>query len=504
MKQTIEDEPFSYLDDLRHDDTDNAKRLLAVADGRLRYVHKWGKFIVYGDDGVWHIDYKDARTMEMAKAVSEQLYEDASRAQADLDDLVKRDAIGEKEAKSLQAGIDQLTGWAKYSAMRSGRANMVHLARGVDGLLIEHETLETDPYLFNTTNGTWDFKPVKDDPENGRPIFRDHDPEDLLLLKSPARWEPDAQCPLWERCLEQWQPDPEMRDYLQMRAGACALGVATPTLDVDIGGGGNGKSKFHGAIKHVLGDYAIVPHKSLLMSQRFGEHDTVYADLFRKRGAFATETKAGESLDEESVKQLTGGDRQKGRRMREDYWEFWPTHTLILYTNHRPRIKGTDEGIWRRVHLVEWNAYFPPGGEGTDEDLLDRLLDEAPGILRWVLNGVLMFLREGWFVPESVEVATEDYREGEDLLGKFLRDCVSFTKDLTDLEDDYDPDEDWEYFSTIHQAADEWRRVEGLQYNFSARNLAEGLAKGGATKGRRVRHPMTSTQETVWNGLRLL
>jgi putative DNA primase/helicase len=490
---TTEEEPFSYLDGLRFDDTDNAKRLVTVSGGTLRYVHGWGKFLLYSD-GVWHVDHREALTMEMAKGVSEKLYEDHERAQAELDASVGHGLVDEVSRKKLQRAIDALDEWAKYSAMRSGRSNMVYLARGTEGLVIEHEQLEANPYLVNVENGTMDYGPVKADPENGMPIFRHHDPEDLLLLQAPTRYDPDATCPLWDSCLEQWQPDSEMREYLQMRAGACILGVPTETLDVDYGSGANGKSKFHGALQNAIGSgptgYSIVPHKSLLMAQRFDEHATVYADLFRKRMACATETKAGETLDEESVKSLTGGDRMKGRRMREDFWEYQPSHTLILHTNYRPRIKGTDEAIWRRVHLVPWEVTIPENER--DEKLAEKLADEAPGILRWVLIGAMNFLRDGWWVPEAVEVATDEYREGEDTLGKFLRDCVDITKDPDDVE----------FFSWVHTQADEWRKVEGLQWNFSARQLAEGLTKAGAWKGKRVNVLMSKATE--WHGLKML
>ena len=171
-----------------------------------------------------------------------------------------------------------------------------------------------------------------------------------------------------------------MRDYLQVRAGAAATGNPTETVDIDYGDGGNGKSKFYGAIQHVLGPYAVVPHKSLLVAERHEQHPTVVADLFRKRLAVASETKRGRRLDDESVKNLTGGDRLTGRRMREDPWEFWPTHTLVMFSNHRPAVHGRDEGIWRRLRLVPWEVTIPE--DERDEHLADKLQAEAPGILR--------------------------------------------------------------------------------------------------------------------------
>ena len=114
-----------------------------------------------------------------------------------------------------------------------------------------------------------------------------------------------------------------------------------------------------------------MPHKSLLVAGRFEQHATVVADLFRKRLAVASETKAAEALDDEQVKNLTGGDRLKGRRMREDPWEFWPTHTLIMFSNHKPAVHGRDEGIWRRLRLVPWEVTIPE--DERDEHLAVKL-----------------------------------------------------------------------------------------------------------------------------------
>jgi putative DNA primase/helicase len=249
---------------------------------------------------------------------------------------------------------------------------MVRLARGAPGILVEHEQLDAQPYLLNCLNGTVDLR-------NG--TLQAHDPGDLLTLQCPVAYDPDAQAPLWEACIERWQPDLTVRDYVQLRAGAGATGHPTETVDVDYGSGGNGKSKFWGAIQHVLGPYTVVPHKSLLVAQRHEQHATVVANLFRKRLAVASETKAADVLDDEQVKNLTGGDRLSGRRMREDPWEFQPTHTLVMFSNHKPSVRGRDEGIWRRLRLVPWEVTIPE--DERDPNLSAKLAAEAsPGSSR--------------------------------------------------------------------------------------------------------------------------
>src|SRR5439155_11202182 len=182
-----------------------------------------------------------------------------------------------------------------------------------------------------------------------------------------------------------WFPDAEVRAYVHRLAGAALVGAQFDHLFViHYGGGGYGKGTFTRHLQAVLGPYAVEVHLSLLVEQRHSEHDTVKADLFRRRLAVAVETERRVKLAEASVKNLTGGDRIRARRMREDPWAFDPTHALWLQTNHLPEISGRDDGIWRRVRVVKWEASF----KRTQDPTLDPTLDaEASGILRWLVEG---------------------------------------------------------------------------------------------------------------------
>ena len=167
-----------------------------------------------------------------------------------------------------------------------------------------------------------------------------------------------------------------------------------------------------------------MPHKSLLVASRHEQHPTVVAKLFRKRLAVASETSAAEALNEEQVKNLTGGDRLEGRRMREDPWEFWPTHTLVMFSNHKPAIRGRDEGIWRRVRLVPWQVTI--AAKDRDELLATKLQAEAAGILRWIVEGAVRFHRDGLDPPAAVLAATAGYRQSEDVIGRFCDEALDF------------------------------------------------------------------------------
>jgi P4 family phage/plasmid primase-like protien len=442
-------------DGYRLTDAGNAGRFTHLCGGRVRYVRSWGKYIAY-KNGVWLVDPQDAMVTEFAKEVSREMI----RGLSQIEDPDRRKREFTHALRTESAGAI---------------ASMLRLARGDPGVLVEHEDLDADPHLLNVANGTIDLT-------SG--TMRPHDPADLMTMQCPIAFDPDAEAPLWEDCLKTWQPDPEMQRYLQVRAGACATGRATETADLDHGDGGNGKTKFHAAIQNALGDYAVVPHKSLLVTSRHEQHATVKASLFRKRLALAGETKAADKLDEEQVKALTGGDRIGARRMREDEWWFDPSHTLIIFSNYAPVITGTDEGIWRRVRLVRWPTTIPEAER--DKNLDTKLRAEAPGILRWIVDGARIFLTEGLDVPDSVRASTTQYRQDEDVVGRFITESLTLGAGETTAAE-------------IKVALQEWCAEEG-RLELRMNDVASALTKAGC-QSRRVQRE--GRKVTIWSGVTL-
>jgi putative DNA primase/helicase len=152
--------------------------------------------------------------------------------------------------------------------------------------------------------------------------------------------------------------------------------------------------------------------------------ETIPNDVARLRGArfvVATETEETHKLAEATVKHLTGGDMISARHLFGEWFQFPPTFKLFLATNHKPIIKGTDHAIWRRIRLVPFTVAIPEAEQ--DEGFKDTLLREAPGILRWMVEGCQAWQRDKLGVPDEVRVATENYRAEMDVLGDFLRDC---------------------------------------------------------------------------------
>jgi putative DNA primase/helicase len=255
--------------------------------------------------------------------------------------------------------------------------------------------------------------------------LRGHDPADLLTKMTGAAYDPDARGAEFAKFLERVQPDPVMRAYLARLLGHALEGrVVSHLLPIFHGAGANGKGTLTGAVLAALGDYADAADPELLTARMFDAHPTGTADLFGTRLAVLHESDHGRRLAEGTVKRLTGGDRIKVHRMREDFWHFEPSHTFLMLTNHKPAMGGTDEGIWRRLRLVPWDVVIPAAER--DEDLGDRLALEAGAVLAWLAAGYRDWRGQGLADPEQVTAATDAYRAESDALARFLeQECLT-------------------------------------------------------------------------------
>jgi putative DNA primase/helicase len=239
-------------------------------------------------------------------------------------------------------------------------------------------------------------------------------------------YQPGTPAPLWQKFLDRIMAgNVELLSFIQKAAGYSLTGRTTEQVVlIPFGSGANGKSVLLNTLSAVLGgDYAQQAPRDLLMTKPQG---SIPNDVARLRGArlvTVIETSEGRRLDEELVKQMTGGDRMSARFIRGEFFDFVPECKLWLATNHRPRVRGTDNGIWRRIRLVPFIETIPESEQ--DKDLPDKLREELPGILAWAVGGCLAWQREELGVPESVRQATDDYRDEQDQLGDFIRQrCV--------------------------------------------------------------------------------
>ena len=282
-------------------------------------------------------------------------------------------------------------------------------------LSVVPEDLNKDPWVLNCTNGTLNLQDMS---------WKKHDPKDMLTHLCPTAYEPDAKAPLWEKfLLEIMGGSQELVTYLQRLAGYCLTGIIREhVLPIAYGTGSNGKSTFLGTLRKVLGnDYAAEAAPDILMTKDKSSHPTERADLAGKRMVTTIEVEDGRRLAENFVKQLTGGDELKVRRMRENFWTLKPTWKIFLATNNKPEVKGMDFGLWRRIKLIPFSVTIPEAG--MDRTLPEKLAQEASGILSWAVRGCVEWKASGLNDPPAVHEATTEYKADTDVMGKFFSDC---------------------------------------------------------------------------------
>ena len=375
-------------------DLGNAERFASEHAKALRHVRERRMWIAW-DGARWRRDATgDAE--RGAKQTVRRLFEDA----AQLD--------GDERKSAVQ--------WALASQSESRLRAMLTLAATEPEIALAAGDLDRDEWSLSCANGTLNLRTGD---------LCAHDPNHLITLGTEIAYAPDACCPRWERFLhEVFASDVDLIGFVQRFVGYCLTGdIREHVLAVLHGSGCNGKSTFIAVLKRLLGDYAVTAAFDTFMRQRDdrGPRNDL-ARLHRARLVTAAESGEGRRLDEATVKEITGGDTIAARFLYGEHFEFIPQFKLVLVTNHRPRVDGDDDAIWRRLRLVPFEQSF----EGKEDRGLGAKLEaELPGILMWAVEECLAWQRDELGEAEAVTRATAEYRQDEDLLGAFLAErCV--------------------------------------------------------------------------------
>lgn len=299
---------------------------------------------------------------------------------------------------------------------------MMDAAKSSPGMPVRIDELDRDPMLLTCANGTVNL-------ESGARY--DHDPADLVTRMAPVNWNPAATCPTFERFLgDIFSGNEGLIAYVQRAAGYSLTGdTSEQNLFMAYGSGANGKSTLIEALSYVVGEYAEVADFATLLDSHSDRHPTDLAKLRGARLVSASEPDPRKALAEGKVKQMTGGDRITARFMHRDFFTYKPHFKLWLMCNKRPRIKGTDDGIWRRIHLIPFTVQIPT--EKRDKALLSKLKAEADGIFAWMLRGCLLWQEKGLCPPSEVVDATQAYRQDSDSLARWLEDRCEVGEALT-------------------------------------------------------------------------
>ncbi|MDA8170448.1 MAG: phage/plasmid primase, P4 family [Nitrospiraceae bacterium] len=319
---------------------------------------------------------------------------------------------------SKQSEQEILFKWAVASRNADKLNAMLTVAQSEPEIYANINNFDADPYLLNCLNGTLDLRTG---------YFREHKREDLCSKIIPVEFNPHAEFPVWQAFLERVTGgNRELISYLQRAAGYSLTGkVGEHVLFFLFGTGRNGKSVFIETMQALMGDYACAMNIDSLVVKKFGQGiPNDIARLAGSRYVSTSETSEGQRLDESRIKDLTGGDKITARYLHKEFFDFYPQFKLWIRGNHKPQIRGTDDAIWERIHLIPFTVQIPK--EERDKELIIKLRRELSGILNWAVAGCLEWQKFGLNPPEEVCHAVKDYREQMDVLGEFIADsCVT-------------------------------------------------------------------------------
>ena len=363
------------------------------------------------------------------------------------------------------------------------------------------KALNANKIMFNTENCVLYFEEIEKHPVTGKRAYvlkrQDHARELYLTKIMQVEYDPKAQCPDFEKFLISVLPDPELRAFVQRWFGYSITGLTTEQkLAFLYGSGRNGKSTLLELIAKIMGAYAAsVPIESLSgTEQRKGGDAT--PDLVRLPGARlvrASEPERGTKMREALIKQLTGGADILVRRMMQEFVEVTPEFSLTIDGNYKPEIRGTDNGIWRRVLLVPFLVSIPD--EDVDPLLPQKLWDERAGIFNWLLDGCKAWLEHGLQVPKSVEDATQAYREESDDMLEFIQSSCEVTGDPADFTRSKVMNEAFQWWQEATGKADPWKNRTIFKHLYEKTDFYKN------SEGQSFKHDKSNN--TGWRGIKL-
>jgi putative DNA primase/helicase len=378
-----------------------------MAGDRVRYDHGRGRWLIWSCHR-WQPD-EDGSVERPWLAILGDRYRLALAA----DDRERQRQLAEVQ-----------TAGATNSAVTSG----LELASSMVPIATRADAWDPDPMVLGCDNGVVDLRTGE---------LRPGRPEDMISRSTLIAYNPDAECPRWQRFLrEVFAGDDELIDWFGLLVGSSLVGRSKELLAVHRGRGANGKSVAIRTLRRALGEYAVaIAVETLVNAKRSAGEAT--PDLMVLRGArlaFATEPDKAAKLRGGTLKRLVSIDQMTGRGLYGSPASWEPTHSLHLATNHLPAADDATDGFWRRIALVPWAVRFgKPGEDGLPEEpnLAETLAGEAAGILAWAVRGAVAYAsgRSLWPFPAAVRVKTEAYRAEEDKLGAFVAARVVYEKD---------------------------------------------------------------------------
>jgi len=442
-------------DPLDRTDLGNATRFAAKYPD-VRYDHVRRHWYIFRD-GLWWVVDAVGEVYELAKGVIRARMSEVTRG------------IGPEEAA-------QFLKWAIRSAQRERIAAMLALAQYVPTIADTGTGWNPDPLLLGVANGVVDLRTGQ---------LRAGLPDDRITKSVSVAFSASTACPRWERfLLEVFGGNHDLVRYMQRALGYSITGqTSEQVLFINFGEGANGKSTLFNAVHSVVGGYALNLPFTALEKGRSASIPNDLATLPGARFVTASETNEGTRLNEGLIKALTGCDPITARFLYGEFFTFIPVAKYWLAVNHKPVVQDTSHGFWRRIHLIPYTQQFP-----RDERLAGQLLAEREGILRWLVEGALLWQRDGLNPPESVQVATRTYKEESDLVTQFVEErCLRDTSSTVQA-------------SFLYRAFVEWCETQG--YDSKSPEWLGSKAFGTRVSGILPKHHTRAGW--VYDGLRLV
>ncbi len=390
-------------------------RLFTLENGdRLIFNSSQKEWMRY-ENGIWKVDTNNKTFKEIPDTLSENFkiirnyYKsvmELSKERASKDDLAKMKLKIKNcnTALSILGKVRQVKQISTYASWSLSK---------------EVHCFDSKPLLLNMKNGTYDLNEME---------FRGHRGDDYLTRLMPVKHDPNAQCPKWNDFLNQiFQNNMELISFMKRLIGYSLTGLTNEQyLFFAYGTGANGKTTFFKVLEKLLSEYfKPLSIDTLLHKQSSNTTEYQLASIKGARMVLTTEIPTYAPLNESIVKQLTGGEAIACREIYSKPYSYEPTFKLFMCGNHKPKVRGNDEGIWRRIMLIPFLYTIPKDRRRKMDELISELVSELPGILNWALDGYSDYISKGGLVPPAlVNDAVEEYRQDCEILSEFMADML--------------------------------------------------------------------------------
>ncbi|MCH4514275.1 phage/plasmid primase, P4 family [Staphylococcus haemolyticus] len=385
-----------------YDDTGNADRFIDRYGHLYKHSYITNKFYIY-DGQKWKVDDRGA----IRKLIDEMI------------ESIKNEKVLHSEDVTEEEAREAFQKYYKKTRGTQSKKNIMNEL--MHRKTVTPDEFDKDDMLLNVANGYVDL--------TSRELYK-HDINRMFSQIANTDYSEKMQPSVWLDFLNDiFAGDKEVIRYIQKALGYSLTGsTREQIMFILFGKGRNGKSIFVETIAEILGDYSNNMQAKSLMVKKNDNVNTDIARLSKARFVTSSEPNEGFRFDEGLIKQITGGDKVTARFLYAEEFEYTPKFKIWVSTNHKPIIRGTDDGIWRRLVLIPFDVQIPE--EKVDKDLKYKLLREAPAILNWMAEGAYMWMREGLELPEKLKDAGQTYRTEMDVVEQFIQEKCKRAEDV--------------------------------------------------------------------------